>query len=423
MTNFAPACFFPACLVPECDAQADWPLPLLVLTPELAILCDGVEIQRDVALTLVAVAVAVSEEGRALLDRFEAALEGQSIAGLRAEGPGGIAAVLAGALARAQERVARQVREIGQMRQAAERSLQSFERLEAFVWASAKAERQSVLHLAPLGALAAVSVEQRLPTDSSGLCDVALHVTTAGRGRLCVTLGLMESAETCATWTIADPQPGWLRLALPRALGPDAQTPVLRVDWQGEGLELGLSLPHPDARFQAAEGAVLALRLWKFIPGTMAPLSPEALAPDGMRSGGRWLIGLAAMSEAARLAADPRIELTDALVMRPGAGETMALCLPGLGRPGLARLQGHVALEGAGVMAELAYALAPPGSPPEAIDWQIFGSDEPGQIHHLPHPSAEVRDLWLLARMPEDVEGAVIFERIEGFADANGRDV
>ncbi len=362
----------PLCLVPACDVgRAAWPMPVAVLGDDLAVSQDG----RAVALSQIAVAVSLTAEGAALFDRLEAAQPG-ALQGIRHAGDP--VAALVAALAHSQARVARQLRELAQLREMAERSLQSFQRLEAFVWQTSKGERTLVQHLAQEGSFALTRAVQRLPGDSAGLTDVAVWIGGA-RGVLTARLVLAESAEVVGLWQVTDPGEGWLRLALPRALSVDAQTPMLHLDWTGEPLTLGLSLPHPDPRFQCEGGAMLALKLWKFVPGVAAPMAPEA---HGTEPGtGRWLMPLAAGP----------LTLTD---------ETLTLRHPI--PAGLRLAQVMVSAEGA---VEMALTQGAPR-------WQPIGAEPVTLVLHDAAPG----ELLLMAR----AKGAatLYLDPVEGFAHA-----
>jgi hypothetical protein len=426
----------PLCLVAACDLDsAVWPMPVAVVGADLSTSVAGATMGIDRLHPRLVAAVSLSKAGAKVLDLLEAqiATQGRSLADLRLESspdqlaPALIARVSA-ALQASQGRVVKQMRELSQMRQLTETTLQHFERLEAFVWQTAKCERNQVLHLGLRqddAELELTLAEQRLPVDSVGLSDVAIWIA-GGQGDLTVALDLMESGQTVAEWRVSDPTPGWLRLALPRALSADAQTPILRLS--GPGLRLGLSHDHPDPRFHCAGGAMLAVKLWKFIPATQAPLSPDSLAPAQGPARGRWLIGLSALAEAVHQAAAAGhidfVEWAGGAVMRPEPGQTLTLRLPGMVRPGMVRLQGMASIQGAQAVAELAYATALPGQDPETITWQKLVSGEPDQIHAFPAPVLEPQDLILMARLAEDSDAtpAVVFERIEAFADLTGHD-
>lgn len=430
----------PLCLVASCDLKgATWPLPVALVDDDLSLTLNGQAVGLDDLHPRLVAALSLSTAGAAVLDRFELHLAetGRTLEDLRkdvtpAEAPGALLALMATALVKSQGRVVKQMRELAQMRQMTESTLQHFERLEAFVWQTAKCERNQVLHLTARTdgtVLHLTQAEQRLPTDSVGLSDLAIWIAAPALGELTVALDLMESAATVATWVVTDPGAGWLRLALPRALSTDAQTPVLRLSWAGEApVPLGLSFDHPDARFQCRGGPTLAVKLWKFIPGTHAPLSPDSLPPQSGPVRGRWLIGQAALAEAAGLAGDPEriefLEWTGGVVLRPEPGQTLSLRLPGMARPGMARLQGMVAVEGVGAMAELTYAAALPGQDPAPEDWQVVTSVEHDQLHVTLPPLEQSQDLVLLARVPATAEhpAVVVFERIEAFASLTGRD-
>lgn len=402
--------WMPMCLVPACDLdRAEWPMALAVMAPDLTVTRDGAPVALDRLAPQILAAISLSEAGAATLARLD-------LRHLRAT-PGDLPALwaqlLTEELTAAQARNVKQLRELAQLRHLSETSLQHFERLEAFVWQTTAAERHQVTHL-PLAdaVLDLTGVDQRLPSDSVGLCDLAVFVQDAGRGVLTATLRLLESDQVVGQWQVMDPGPGWLRLALPRALPMDAQTAILRLDWQGDALSLGLSHPHPDPRFQAHDSRPLALRLWKFVPGTLAPMAPDAHGP-GLP---KWLVSLDALREAAALAADPeRVEVLDwakGLVLRPAPGQTIAVRLPDFARPGMARLQGMVSVLGADALADLAYAVD------DAPQWQRLTAAEPGQLHARFAPLTQVQDLILMARVPDDAASAavVIFEPIEAFA-------
>lgn len=359
----------PLCLVAACDeGLADWPLPRVLVAPDAPPPRPWAEL-----LPQVAAAVALTEAGAAAL----AGVPGLSLPILRAT-PETVAAALAGALAlslaQSQSRVIRQQREIGQMRQMAETMLRDFDRLEAFVWATGKGERQPVHSLAPLAPMpAGKRISQRLPGDSLGLCDVAVH-GSGGKGVLTARLILMESAEVVGVWQLQDPEPGWLRLGLPRALGGAPQTPVLQLDWQGEGLTLDRTLDHPDDRFRCEGGAMLALRLWKFVPGTAVPLAPEAWAPEASGRG-RWLIGPLALAEAALGLPGFEPVAGAGLVARLAAGQAVTLTLPGVLRPGMRRLLAAVSV--AGAPATVALSGAAPQTVTEAQPATLGASLDP----------------------------------------------
>lgn len=134
------------------------------------------------------------------------------------------------------------------------------------------------------------------------------------------------------------------------------------------------------------------------------------------------------MGEAVHLAAASGhidfVEWAGGVVMRPDPGQTLTLRLPGMARPGMVRLQGMASIQGAQAEAELAYATALPGQDPETVVWQKLISGEPDQIHAFPAPIVQPQDLILMARVAEgfDAAPAVVFERIEAFADLTGHD-
>lgn len=410
--------WMPMCLVPECDHMlAAWPLPVALVAEDQTVTVEGERVPLDRVLPLTVAALCLSEAGLHCLQ----ALPGVTPLLTTPESLSqALIAPLAQALAQSQARNVRQMRELAQMRQLSETSLQHFERLEAYVWQIAGAERHQVSHLPRDGVSFPLrQVAQQILTDSVGLSDLAVCVETPGEGVLTARLELLESGEVVGQWRVTDPAAGWLRLGLTRALSADAQTAILRLDWQGTEMRLALSHPHPDPRFQAHETRMLALRLWKFVPGTLSPMAPEAHG-TGLPAT-TWRIGLSALREAAEQARDPaRIEVQDrhkGLVLRPAPGETLALRLPGQARPGMTRLQAMVSVQGAGALADLAFGTALAGEDPQALRWQRVTQEEPAQLHASFAPLTAPGDLVLLARLPPEAEGTafVVFEPVEAF--------
>lgn len=415
----------PLCLVPACDLErADWPLPVVVLAADGTARQEGQPVGLTRILPQVVAAVSLSAKGRA-------ALTAAGVTPLHLSRSSDVAptliARLASALSAAETRIVRQSREMGQLRQTLEQSLQHFERLEAFAWQIGKGERNQVLHLPPQGDALEVTrrAAQRLPVDSTGLSDLAIWVGQPIAGELNLRLRLVDSDAVVAEWRLTDPAAGWLRLALPRALPADAQTPVIELEWDGaQPLPLGLSHDHPDPRYHCDGSRMLAVRLWKFLAGVTSPLAPQSLAPLTESARSRRLIGLGAMAEAAALGDPARVEFLDwagGVILRPGPETPAMLRLPLAAEAGLCRFQGMAMVEGE-APAELAYALALPGQEPEPMHWQSMTPGEPTGLHILlPEPLGETHDLWLMARAGQGATSA-IFGRIEGFATLDGHD-
>jgi hypothetical protein len=164
---------------------------------------------------------------------------------------------------------------------------EAFQRLENYAYASSMLTRQLALCLEPHESAVKVGkgrtgeVRQLLPISSSGLCDVAIHLTQVSRdahGRLDISLLTLEDGQTVGKWTLSASQmrPGWLRLGLEQALSADGRSIALILQWTGTG-EIGLSLasPHPEPRWCAQAGGTatqgpLGVKLWRCFPGTRA---------------------------------------------------------------------------------------------------------------------------------------------------------
>lgn len=324
------------------------------------------------------------------------------------------------------------MRALAQLRGSFDQSQTAFAKLESFLYNSGRAERTQTVSLRHRpgreGILLAqgLPVEQRLPIESVGLCDIAFLVETPPQcaGTLTAQLDLLESAEMVAQWTIrdADLESDWIRLSLPRALGADAQTPVLRLDWDGPApLRLAASFYHPDARFRATgSSAVMALNLWTYISGATAPLPAQGVPPDGATPADRWHIGALALRDAINLNfGDDLVEFTEwrgSLTVRPVGRKPSGVRLNNAGRPGLLSLRGGVKTEAAfGPEVEYGFAFAPKsrrgtqrGHLPEfsarmMSEWVRLRPGEWADLHFfLEHPLEEVCDLYLLSRLTVD---------------------
>jgi hypothetical protein len=269
-------------------------------------------------------------------------------------------------------------------------------------------------------------VEQRVPMESVGLSDIAVLVDElpVGDGTLTARLALLESGEEVARWDIAsvDLAKGWLRLSLARALGPDAQTPLLHLDWTGrEPLKLAPSFQHPDPRFRATGStAVLALNLWRYLPDAAAPFPAEGVVPRSGMAAQRWRIGPSALRAAVNLTQDDSlvsfIEWRKALAVRPVGRTASGVRLDNVARPGLVHLWGGVKTEAPdGPDVEFCYALAPRperraqrGALPDfaagmACEWVRLRPNEWADLHlFLAEPLDSVCDLYLLTRLVDD---------------------
>jgi hypothetical protein len=202
------------------------------------------------------------------------------------------------------------MRDLVQLRALHELTQENFLGLERFIAAGALANRSETRtlsqssYLAPLLLGDCEEVRQRLPTATSGLSDIALHLTLSpaeSAGVLEMRLVGLEADAELARWQIEakDLAAGWHRFSLPVALDKDALTAELQLRWQGEGsVSCGLALRHPDPRHQvhrngAAVGSVMAMRLWTYPAGCAAPLPADAHVPtaSGDRAAARpWLL-------------------------------------------------------------------------------------------------------------------------------------
>ena len=181
------------------------------------------------------------------------------------------------------------------MRMAQEECSASLDAMETFLLKSVETRRWQVQNSAPLSPgqnhpldlPSGTELRQRLSSSSAGLSDLAFFLTEQEiptSGTLTATLRLLESDHIAAQWVLsaADLTAGWQRLSLLRALGQDEQTPYLTLEWHGErDLHIARSLHHPDPDYCLEVGGekhdrLLAHRLWKYLPGSMAPIPENA---------------------------------------------------------------------------------------------------------------------------------------------------
>lgn len=440
--------WFPTVLVQARDlAEAtglDLPFGLVVADPGGALrLVDGGAVRPEVAmrdaLALVVLSAAARPGAAALAQdwtaRFGSApdtvdLADRPAAGRRADALAALARLAVDQQGRALGRNRQLMRDLAELRIAHDQTQAAFAALEGFFYQSGGAERRLFRELSPLrtqppcllapGAM----VEQRLPCDSSGLSDIALCLPKDGApetGVLTVSLELAESGAQIAEWRLeaAELHPGWLRLALDRALGPDAQTPQLRLHWQGaEQLRLVTSVLHPDARFQPRPGAaLLAMQVWKYIPGTRAPAAAGSHMVHGADPVDRWLLGRSVMTAAVAQAAEGwwvgYSELFSGLMVRPGPEDGSSARLESALAPGVRHVAGGVKTEqDSGPVVEYSLAAAPAAARPRSAgslpdfapglrtEWLALPPGKWAQLHlFLPAALAEVHDLYLLTRL------------------------
>jgi hypothetical protein len=335
------------------------------------------------------------------------------------------------------QRNTRLMREQSLLRSQADQVQSAFEQVERYLNEDWKDLRKLVSSLPvietqpPLSLRREPQVEQRLPTSSSGLSDISLSLFAAPvdpAGALHATLELRDSGESVARWAVNADQlhPGWLRLALPRALGHDPQGVQLRLSWQGEDtLLLSSSQHHPDFRFAPLpDTPMLALQCWKSFPGTQTILSADAILPEDTTAGSpsrRWTLGRSLLS---RADGDPaRVGYSDhygGLRVEPRPGSMGIARVDEALQPGVSEVTGGIKIEhDTGPRVEFALAARPSPlrsatvSDPVGQVGTILSSWlalSPGvwSMHNLHLPAALVvpHDLYLLTRLPDGTDTA-----------------
>ena len=325
------------------------------------------------------------------------------------------------------------MREIGLLRTTHDQTQAAFQKLETFFYANNRSERIPAMTLSvqrgnrPLVLEDGQDIDQRLPIDSSGLCDVAISIARkprAGSGTLIAALMLHDSAQVAGTWEVEAERidAGWLRLCLDRALPAEPQTATLRLTWLGEGtLALNASFFHPDPRFMPLPDApMLAMQLWKYIPDARAMMPAEGTATSSPRAIERWNIGARHFKAAVPLdgASAEDVTYSEAFggLMVPPSGTTPTVArLDRAARAGVRHLFGGIKVEQtSGPEVEFAYALHPSRARTVGInrvpafaeglmsEWHALPVNEWSE-HHLPLaiPLDEDHDLFLLSRLVE----------------------
>lgn len=269
-------------------------------------------------------------------------------------------------------------------------------------------------------------LEQRLPRESTGLCDVAISIVVPEGlegGVLNVTLWTAEDEREHAQWQLPanELRSGWLRLSLLASLEDDARTPFLRLAWDGEvGLELDWSVKHPDPRFQAIidgkeTGATLALRSWSFVAGVEAPLPEDGVLPGRIVRRKR-VVSNETLAAAQNLTPECETfglleEHRALLVHITPSGHSVAR-LPAAVKAGVRHVSAEIQTRSEKAPnIEYAIAIAPASRRPDPSDpvphfrrddvtsWVELRALEPGALHlYLPDPVEETSDLYLMVR-------------------------
>ena len=408
---------------------------------------DGGGVPLEAAFIRAVAQIGLSEGGRSVLeglgDAWAQALgtEPPPLVPVGAAGPDRsglgdwlIARLVASRQDEAQRSVA-MMRELYLLRRQHEVTQASFRALEEFVFGHDLQHRRLDLSLSPvLGELpitlqAGAELSLRLPGGSTGLSDIALHLpeqpgTTAGL--LQASLSSPESGETLAVWQVPAEgmRPGWLRLALDRALGPDPVTLILTLVRQGpDAMRLSGSIRHPEERFQPIlDGQRLpvlpALQSWRWVAGAAAPLPAGAIQQVGGR-GLLWrvdrdLLGTVRDWHSPQhhlpLTEDGSAVMVHVLTDRTACGVLAGVALPGTRHVTATAMTRHA--DGPEVDYQIALVPRQPGGIPAgalpALDpalasgWVRLRPMQEAQLHVMPaEPPGVIHDLLMMTRLPE----------------------
>lgn len=335
------------------------------------------------------------------------------------------------------QRSTRFMRELGLLRQQHEAIQASFQNLEQFVYRHGPQHRTLETTLSPVSGQLPITLRggsrlmQRLPGASTGLSDLAIHVSNetapAEGGMLNVSLLSPDTNETLAIWEVAVArlEQGWLRFSMDRALGPDTISLMLNVSYQGEGVvKLSSAVQHPEPRFHPeVDGQPVetlpALQLWRWIAGANAPIPAHAVIQVGgrnrLRRVERHTLATAIDLESLNSTV-PLFQSSEALLVHVVPQRVACGILPGIALPGARQVFATLASRHAEAPAvEYQLALLPqdqrphkPGRLPDfdpklASGWIRLAPEEEGQAHVLlPEPLDAPYDIYLMTRLPKD---------------------
>jgi hypothetical protein len=325
-------------------------------------------------------------------------------------------------------------RQLSTLRETHESTQAAFQGLEGFFHEVVKSQRWDSIALEPVTGRPSVELgsgavlTQDLPCGSVGLSDVAVWInngTLPRAGVMQVSLETLEDERVVATWTVQAQRlaTGWNRFAMPKALGPDAMSVRLRVEWQGTApLTLRSSIAHPDTRFRArlddaAGPAAIALKTWKYVAGASAAMTADS-HPASAANVRTWLLSPGQMATTVNVDVsrfDVRyLDEHGVLLVHPVANGVAAARIEGGVRAGVSEIQ--VSIETAsesGPTVEYSIAAVPVSERPTLAgamprfrpEWHSEWIGV-GPLHRstvplfLPTPSVEPMDLYFLTRMP-----------------------
>lgn len=169
--------------------------------------------------------------------------------------------------------------------------------VENFLYTLGNPRFMRALSWNPVGAMFHVTpgatMLQRLPTGAASIAAVDIWLPQA----LCEDISRIECRIRCASGNsvllasvpaLAGGEAGWARFALSTPISGPEQDCALELSWRGESpCVLGLSHAVPDPTFaarvegEATQDHVLALRVWKSLPGVHLPeVAPVGLGKD-----------------------------------------------------------------------------------------------------------------------------------------------
>lgn len=169
--------------------------------------------------------------------------------------------------------------------------------VENFLYTLGNPRAMRALSWDPVGKLVAIAsgeaLVQQLPVGAASISAVDIWLPNGQRAALsgleCRLLCASGQGHTLlATPALGGLDAGWVRFSLPAPLQVPEQDCALRLSWRGtDDFVMGLGNAVPDRRFAAhldsgeTQDHVLALRVWKSLPGVRLPEPAPSLGGEG----------------------------------------------------------------------------------------------------------------------------------------------
>lgn len=274
-------------------------------------------------------------------------------------------------------------------------------------------------------------IHQLLPCPAKGLAGVDIFIQRGpeGQGILLASLIACDNNQELAGWYVpfSEMIPGWLHLALPKALTQShahVELVLQHIRLQGEAPLLGLCAPGVLDEYYLRRGDIpqeeqtLAMRVWGGLPGSEDP-QPSYYRQAGMPPRFEYALSSAELSPLRKTrdihAGFEYVQQlpNGKLLLHPVKNETVSIMLPGIIPASTLRIAASVAIEHERCASpvEFACAVAPSFTivedlinPPAHMLFSGWLEIEKPMHRHLlelsiPEPMAQTGDLYLFTRV------------------------